>query len=66
MKTQTLDAEVADLHYRGYSTIDAQAQARGAPEVPDYYQIQGTKQRWRDLIGYYTRYGDVRELLTTR
>ena len=36
----------------------------GAPEVPDYNQIEGTKQHWRDLIGYYTRYGDIRELLT--
>jgi tetratricopeptide (TPR) repeat protein len=60
-KTQTLDAEVADLHYRGYSVIDRPD--AGAPEVPDYYQILGSKQRWRDLIGYYTRYGDVRELL---
>lgn len=61
VKTQTLDPEVADLHYRGYSVIDRPD--AGAPEVPDYYQILGTKQRWRDLIGYYTRYGDVRELL---
>jgi tetratricopeptide (TPR) repeat protein len=61
VETQTLDAEAADLHYRGYSTIDRPD--AGAPEVPDYYQILGTKQRWRDLIGYYTRYGDVRELL---
>jgi tetratricopeptide (TPR) repeat protein len=61
VKTQTLDAEAADLHYRGYSVIDRPD--AGAPEVPDYYQILGTKQRWRDLIGYYTRYGDVRELL---
>jgi tetratricopeptide (TPR) repeat protein len=61
VKTQTLDASVADLHYRGYSVIDRPD--AGAPEVPDYYQILGTKQRWRDLIGYYTRYGDVRELL---
>ncbi len=61
VKTQTLDADAADLHYRGYSTIDRPD--AGAPEVPDYYQILGTKQRWRDLIGYYTRYGDVRELL---
>ena len=37
--------------------------AARAPEVPDYNQIEGTKQRWRDLIGYYTRYGDVRELV---
>jgi tetratricopeptide (TPR) repeat protein len=63
VKTQTLDAEAADLHYRGYSTIDTPDPSAPAPEVPDYYQILGTKQRWRDLIGYYTRYGDVRELL---
>jgi len=63
VKTQTLDAEAADLHYRGYSTIDTPDPGAPAPEVPDYYQILGSKQRWRDLIGYYTRYGDVRELL---
>jgi tetratricopeptide (TPR) repeat protein len=62
-KTQTLDAEAADLHYRGYSTIDTPDAGAPAPEVPNYYQILGSKQRWRDLIGYYTRYGDVRELL---
>jgi hypothetical protein len=61
LKTVQLDPAVADLHFRGYSVID-RANA-GAPEVPDYYRIAGTKQRWRDLIGYYTRYGDVRELL---
>jgi Tfp pilus assembly protein PilF len=61
VKTQTLDPTLADLHYRGYSTIDRPD--AGAPEVPNYYEILGTKQRWRDLIGYYTRYGDVRELL---
>jgi Tfp pilus assembly protein PilF len=63
VKTQTLDAEAADLHYRGYSTIDTPDPGAPAPEVPNYYQILGSKQRWRDLIGYYTRYGDVRELL---
>jgi len=61
VKTQTLDADVADLHYRGYSVIDRPD--AGAPEVPDYYKMLGSKQQWRDLIGYYTRYGDVRELL---
>ena len=35
----------------------------GSPELPEYRLISGTKQRWRDLIGYYTRFGDVRELL---
>jgi tetratricopeptide (TPR) repeat protein len=61
VKTQELDPEVADLHYRGYSTIDRPD--AGAPEVPNYDEMLGSKQRWRDLIGYYTRYGDVRELL---
>jgi Tfp pilus assembly protein PilF len=61
VKTQTLDPSVADLHYRGYSVIERPD--AGAPEIPQYDEILGTKQRWRDLIGYYTRYGDVRELL---
>jgi tetratricopeptide (TPR) repeat protein len=51
----------ADLHYRGYSTIH-QANA-SSPELPDYNQLTGARQPWRDLEGYYTRYGDVRELL---
>jgi tetratricopeptide (TPR) repeat protein len=62
LKTLTLPPSVADLHYRGYSVMHMPGAAR-APEVPDYSQIEGTKQRWRDLIGYYTRYGDVRELV---
>ena len=51
----------SDLHYRGYSVIhrpDA-----GAPEIPDYNTFSASKQVWRDLIGYYTRYGEVGELL---
>ncbi len=56
-----LDPAVADLHYRGFSTI-GQANA-SSPEIPDYDHLSGTAQRWRDLAGYYTRFGDVRELL---
>jgi tetratricopeptide (TPR) repeat protein len=62
LKAVTLDPSVADLHYRGYSVMHMPGAAR-APEVPDYNQIEGSKQHWRDLIGYYTRYGDVRELI---
>jgi tetratricopeptide (TPR) repeat protein len=62
LKSITLNPSVADLHYRGYSVMHMPGAAR-APEVPDYNQIEGTKQRWRDLIGYYTRYGDVHELV---
>jgi hypothetical protein len=65
LKETTLDPTVADLHYRGYSVMHMPTTAARAPEVPDYAQIEGTKQRWRDLIGYYTRYGDIRELLKT-
>ena len=64
VKETTLDPTVADLHYRGYSVMHMPVGV-GAPEVPDYNQIEGTKQHWRDLIGYYTRYGDIRELIST-
>ena len=60
-KVTELNPEVADLHYRGYSVIN-QANA-SSPEIPDYNRLSGSKQIWRDLIGYYTRFGDVRELL---
>jgi Tfp pilus assembly protein PilF len=63
-KTTTLNPMVADLHHRGYSVMHLPAEGEPrAPEVPNYDQLEGTQQRWRDLIGYYTRYGDVRELL---
>jgi tetratricopeptide (TPR) repeat protein len=61
LKLTRLDPELADLHHRGYSVI-TQANA-SSPEVPDYNRLSSSKQMWRDLIGYYTRFGDVRELL---
>jgi Tfp pilus assembly protein PilF len=62
VKAQTLDASYADLHYRGYSVIEHPVGA-GAPEIPHYDEMMGTKSQWRDMVGYFTRYGDVRELL---
>jgi Tfp pilus assembly protein PilF len=64
VKTKRLDPTVADLHYRGYSVINRPDPNAPAPEIPDYDKLMSSKQQWRDLIGYYTRYGDVRELLT--
>lgn len=61
VKITRLDPATADLHYRGYSEIHV-ANA-SSPEVPDYNHLMATTQIWRDLSGYYTRYGDVRELL---
>jgi tetratricopeptide (TPR) repeat protein len=61
LKVTRLDPSLADLHYRGYSVVN-QANA-SSPELPDYNRIAASRQIWRDLEGYYTRYGDVRELL---
>jgi tetratricopeptide (TPR) repeat protein len=61
-KITRLAPSTAELGYRGFSVID-QANA-SSPEVPDYKRLAGTTQRWRDLVGYYTRFGDVRELMS--
>ena len=50
----------ADLHYRGFSTVSRKDFS--SPHIPDYYDIT-TGQKWRDLTGTYTRYGDVLPLL---
>ncbi len=52
----------ADLHYRGYSMIHKAGVS--SPEIPDYNHLMATTQIWRDLTGYYTRFGDVRPLLS--
>jgi Flp pilus assembly protein TadD len=61
IRIRHLDPLAADLHYRGFSAMH-QANA-SSPEIPDYNQLAATTQIWRDLEGFYTRYGDVRELL---
>jgi len=61
LKIARLAPASADLRYRGYSIIH-QANA-SSPEVPDYNHLLATTQIWRDLAGYYTRYGNVRPLL---
>jgi hypothetical protein len=60
-KVQRLSPHAAELRYRGFSVV--QTADRSAPEVPQYDTLEGTAPRWRDLTGYYTRFGDVRELL---
>ncbi len=63
LKTVRLTPTQTDLHYRGYSVITRPDAGAPAPEVPDYDRLLATKQSLRDLIGYYTRYGDITELL---
>ena len=61
LKIRRLQPSVADLHYRGFSVIH-QANA-SSPEIPSYEQVASTAPQWRDLSGFYTRFGDVKELL---
>jgi Tfp pilus assembly protein PilF len=59
-KTELLP-EVADMRFRG---ILEMTQANpSSPELPDYDRIESRGQVWRDLIGFHTRFGNVRELL---
>jgi ASPIC and UnbV len=60
VERRQLPLRVADLQYRGFSrTVQADP---SVPERPEY-ELAGTSPRWRDLEGYYTRFGDVRPLL---
>jgi hypothetical protein len=61
IKTVRLNPTLADLHFRGFSEISQVDSS--SPEVPNYNRFASSKQIWQDLIGYYTRFGDVRELL---
>jgi tetratricopeptide (TPR) repeat protein len=56
-----LRPEVAELRYRGFSQTDYADRRR--PEIPVYGKLANVTERWRDLVGYYTRFGDVRELV---
>lgn len=61
VKMQDLKMTGAQLNYRGYSA----SYNKGGPYGPqwfDYYDIT-RGQKWRDLTGNYTRYGNVLPLL---
>ena len=58
---QRLSPDVARLRFRGFSDIEAKN--RWSPELPVSYRPNGQSQRWRDLVGFYTRFGDVKPLL---
>ncbi|MFQ5691052.1 MAG: FG-GAP-like repeat-containing protein [Gemmatimonadota bacterium] len=51
----------ADIHYRGFSRMYRKG-GRYGPHWFDYEDVS-TEPRWRDLVGSYTRYGDVLPLL---
>jgi hypothetical protein len=51
----------AELRYRGM--LQMTRKDRTSPELPIYDKVHKGQQPWRDLTGFYTRYGDVKELL---
>jgi Tfp pilus assembly protein PilF len=61
-KLQRPETKSADLRYRGIVAMERKN--RRSPELPVYDKLIHGPQAWRDLTGYYTRFGDVRELLT--
>ncbi len=62
VQTHRLTPDSARLRYRGFSKV--RQTERRLPEVPVYDSIASTTPLWRDLEGYHTRFGDVRELVT--
>ncbi len=61
IRTTRIGTDRADLRYRGFSQTSFDR--RDVPETPHYDEIANVTSRWRDLVGYHTRFGDVRELL---
>ena len=59
-EVRRLAPSTAMLNYRGYSRTDLVG-PRGL-EIPRY-DIANVRPIWRDLTGFHTRFGDVRELL---
>ncbi len=60
IKETTLNPLWADIHYRGFSRL-----YRKGPDSPHWFDYQdvSTEPLWRDLVGSYTRYGEVTPLL---
>lgn len=60
-KLQRPEMSTAELRYRG--VVAMTQKNASSPEVPLYDKVILGGQPWRDLTGYHTRFGDVRELL---
>jgi hypothetical protein len=57
----TLAPTRADLQFRGI--LRSTRADASSPYLPRYNEILTTQQYWRDLIGYHTRFGEVKELV---
>lgn len=56
-RIQRIAASRSVLRFRGFS--ETEYGVRHMPETPAYGRLASTAPRWRDLTGYYTRFGDV-------
>jgi hypothetical protein len=63
IKSTRLKPSSADLHYRGFSQLYRKG-GRYGPHWFDYSEVS-TGQKWRDLTGYYTHFGEVSPLLSS-
>jgi Tfp pilus assembly protein PilF len=61
IRTERLPLTSAELRYRGFSVMNVASPA--SPEIPDYNTLEGTGSKWQAIEGYYTRYGDVGDLI---
>jgi tetratricopeptide (TPR) repeat protein len=61
-RTTPINLRSADLGYMGFPVMSRTN--NDAPNIPDYNDIRFGNP-WRDLEGYYTRYGSVEALLET-
>jgi tetratricopeptide (TPR) repeat protein len=61
VRMSDLTMAAASLNFRGYS----ESYRKGGPYGPEWFDYDNPSkgQKWRDLTGYYTRYGDVLPLL---
>lgn len=60
LRVTELPISSGHLHHRGYSV--EYPRVPGGPMIPDYAALDPDRS-WRDLIGEYTPYGDVTDLL---
>ncbi|MSR59498.1 MAG: hypothetical protein EXS05_17960 [Planctomycetaceae bacterium] len=60
LQMTTLPVAAADLHYRGFSAVVPNP--GWGPETYDYSRVN-TEPNWPPMQGFFTRYGDVTELL---
>jgi Tfp pilus assembly protein PilF len=63
VEVHRLKPSSADLHFRGYPAW--YSPDGNLPKIYDYGRIQASEQ-WKTHAGAYTRFGDVRELLTSK